>query len=179
MFYNVVRNFMSASDQTIGIFNEEQTKLYFDLCKEEYKEYFDASSDEDKLDACCDLAWVAIGCLISTGIRESEFNDKISGYLMNFYVDECTVIGINEITDDDFDFTSMSSVKAKSSYFKFILASMGEAFKNHWLFLPAFFEVARSNISKIDPVTGTVIKREDGKVLKPANWTPPDLSRFV
>lgn len=40
-------------------------------------------------------------------------------------------------------------------------------------------EVARSNLSKIDPETGKVIKREDGKVLKPEGWAPPKLEKFV
>ena len=26
---------------------------------------------------------------------------------------------------------------------------------------------------------GKVVKREDGKVMKPEGWTPPDLSKFV
>ena len=43
----------------------------------------------------------------------------------------------------------------------------------------AWEEVARSNLSKIDSLTGKVLKREDGKVLKPEGWTPPDLSKFV
>lgn len=43
----------------------------------------------------------------------------------------------------------------------------------------AWAEVARSNLSKIDPATGKVIKRNDGKVLKPEGWTPPDLKPFV
>jgi predicted HAD superfamily Cof-like phosphohydrolase len=43
----------------------------------------------------------------------------------------------------------------------------------------AWEEVARSNLSKIDRATGKVIKREDGKVLKPENWTPPDLKSFI
>lgn len=37
-------------------------------------------------------------------------------------------------------------------------------------------EVHRSNMAKIDPVTGKVLKRDDGKVLKPAGWEPPDIS---
>jgi predicted HAD superfamily Cof-like phosphohydrolase len=36
-------------------------------------------------------------------------------------------------------------------------------------------EVQRSNMAKIDPATGKVRKREDGKVLKPDGWTPPDI----
>ena len=43
----------------------------------------------------------------------------------------------------------------------------------------AWEEVARSNLSKIDALTGKVHKREDGKVLKPEGWTPPDLLRFL
>ena len=40
-------------------------------------------------------------------------------------------------------------------------------------------EVARSNLAKIDIHTGKVIKRSDGKVLKPEGWTPPKLDTFV
>lgn len=43
----------------------------------------------------------------------------------------------------------------------------------------AWKEVMASNLSKIDPVTGTVRKREDGKVLKPANWRAPNLKPYV
>ena len=37
-------------------------------------------------------------------------------------------------------------------------------------------EVMRTNFAKIDKETGKVRKREDGKVLKPLGWTPPDLT---
>lgn len=40
-------------------------------------------------------------------------------------------------------------------------------------------EVIRSNMSKIDPDTGKVKKREDGKVLKPASFSPPNLEPFL
>lgn len=43
----------------------------------------------------------------------------------------------------------------------------------------AWDEVADSNLAKIDTKTGKVIKREDGKVLKPEGWKPPELSKFV
>jgi predicted HAD superfamily Cof-like phosphohydrolase len=43
----------------------------------------------------------------------------------------------------------------------------------------AWDEVARSNLSKINPETGKVIKRQDGKVLKPDGWTPPQLEQFT
>jgi len=34
-------------------------------------------------------------------------------------------------------------------------------------------------MAKVDPVTGKVKRREDGKILKPEGWTPPDLSKFT
>ena len=43
----------------------------------------------------------------------------------------------------------------------------------------AWKEVMSTNFAKIDKQTGRVRKREDGKVLKPAGWTPPDLKQFV
>lgn len=43
----------------------------------------------------------------------------------------------------------------------------------------AWNEVMRTNFAKIDTVTGKVRKREDGKVLKPEGWTPPELAQFV
>ena len=40
-------------------------------------------------------------------------------------------------------------------------------------------EGAKSNLSKIDKVTMLVKKREDGKILKPEGWKPPDFAKFV
>jgi predicted HAD superfamily Cof-like phosphohydrolase len=43
----------------------------------------------------------------------------------------------------------------------------------------AWREVMSSNFNKIDKETGKVRKREDGKVLKPTGWTPPNLESFL
>ena len=36
-------------------------------------------------------------------------------------------------------------------------------------------EVQQANMRKVDPETGKVRRREDGKILKPEGWTPPDI----
>lgn len=36
-----------------------------------------------------------------------------------------------------------------------------------------------SNMAKIDPKTGKVRKRDDGKILKPEGWTPPDIAAVL
>jgi predicted HAD superfamily Cof-like phosphohydrolase len=43
----------------------------------------------------------------------------------------------------------------------------------------AWKEVMKTNFAKIDKDTGKVRKREDGKVLKPVGWTPPDLAPYI
>ena len=43
----------------------------------------------------------------------------------------------------------------------------------------AWKEVMGTNFAKIDPDTGKVRKREDGKVLKPQGWKAPQLEQFV
>jgi predicted HAD superfamily Cof-like phosphohydrolase len=43
----------------------------------------------------------------------------------------------------------------------------------------AWKEVMPTNFAKIDKETGKVRKREDGKVLKPVGWTPPELAPFL
>ena len=40
-----------------------------------------------------------------------------------------------------------------------------------------FEEVHRSNMAKL--VDGKPVRREDGKILKPEGWTPPDMKKFV
>lgn len=43
----------------------------------------------------------------------------------------------------------------------------------------AWQEVMKTNFAKIDPDTGKVRKREDGKVLKGLDWQPPNLKPFI
>lgn len=60
-----------------------------------------------------------------------------------------------------------------------IWVTIGYALSRGWDISGAFNEVARSNMSKIDPNTGKVIKRDDGKVLKPVTFSSPELKKFL
>jgi predicted HAD superfamily Cof-like phosphohydrolase len=48
-----------------------------------------------------------------------------------------------------------------------------------WDIDKAWDEGAKSNLYKIDRLTGRVIRREDGKILKPKDWQPPDFAKFT
>ena len=43
----------------------------------------------------------------------------------------------------------------------------------------AWDEVMRTNFAKVDSKTGKVIRREDGKILKPEGWQPPKLEQYI
>ena len=43
----------------------------------------------------------------------------------------------------------------------------------------AWKEVMATNFNKIDRRTGKVLRREDGKVLKPEGWEPPRLKDYL
>jgi len=56
---------------------------------------------------------------------------------------------------------------------------LGYSYMRRYVAEGGWKEVARSNLDKIDKVTGKVKKRDDGKVLKPVDWQPPKLETFV
>ena len=56
---------------------------------------------------------------------------------------------------------------------------VGYMYARGWHPSLAWDEGAKSNLAKIDKETGQVIRREDGKILKPEGWQPPDFKKFV
>jgi len=60
-----------------------------------------------------------------------------------------------------------------------LVVTMGAVRAAGWDGEAAWKEVMDTNFAKIDPETGKVIKREDGKVLKPEGWKAPQLAQFI
>lgn len=79
---------------------------------------------------------------------------------------------INALHDKD-------NVEQLDACMDMIWVILGYCYMKGWDVDGAWNEVARSNLAKINPITGKVNKREDGKVLKPEGWTPPQLQQFT
>jgi predicted HAD superfamily Cof-like phosphohydrolase len=60
-----------------------------------------------------------------------------------------------------------------------LVVTMGAVRAAGWDGEAAWKEVMDTNFAKIDPDTGKVIKRADGKVLKPEGWQAPQLAQFI
>lgn len=79
---------------------------------------------------------------------------------------------VDAIADDD-------DAEQLDACFDMIWVIIGYMKARGWDCESAWDEGAKSNLSKIDPTTGKVIRREDGKILKPEGWKPPDFKKFV
>lgn len=73
----------------------------------------------------------------------------------------------------------LDDVEEIDACFDMIWVIVGYMLSRGWDVDRIWDEGSLSNLTKIDKQTGKVIKREDGKVLKPEGWKPPDFSKFV
>jgi predicted HAD superfamily Cof-like phosphohydrolase len=71
------------------------------------------------------------------------------------------------------------SVETLDALIDILVVTIGAIHSRGWDAEGAWDEVMRTNAAKIDLDTGKVRKREDGKVLKPLGWKPPELAQFV
>jgi predicted HAD superfamily Cof-like phosphohydrolase len=74
---------------------------------------------------------------------------------------------------------SLDQVEQLDALIDILVVTIGAIHSAGWDAEGAWKEVMRTNFAKIDKETGKVRKREDGKVLKPQGWSPPDLKPFV
>ena len=86
---------------------------------------------------------------------------------------------VEEFTEFINAFNAEDNVEQLDACMDMIWVILGYCYMKGWNVDAAWKEVARSNLAKINPETGKVIKREDGKVLKPEGWTPPQLEQFT
>lgn len=72
-----------------------------------------------------------------------------------------------------------NSTEQLDACFDMIWVIVGYMKSRGWDCDAAWVEGAKSNLSKIDAKTGKVIRRSDGKILKPDGWQPPNFKKFV
>jgi predicted HAD superfamily Cof-like phosphohydrolase len=75
--------------------------------------------------------------------------------------------------------TTDNRVEQLDALVDILVVTLGAIRAAGWDGEAAWKEVMNTNFAKIDPVTGKVIKRADGKVLKPEGWRAPQLEQFV
>ena len=115
--------------------------------------------DQEKFMKACDQTvdgWNLEQFNLYVNLIDEEFNDELKAAVAN-----CDPVEIVDALTDILVVTIGA------------LHSMGADGEGAWK------EVMKTNFAKIDKETGKVRKREDGKVLKPVGWVPPNLKPFV
>lgn len=97
-----------------------------------------------------------------------EFNEEQYKLYVNLIREEVRELEESTTRVDDLDALIDIIVVAIGA-----IHSMGADAEGAWK------EVMSTNFNKIDKQTGKVRKREDGKVLKPMGWQPPQLNQFI
>jgi predicted HAD superfamily Cof-like phosphohydrolase len=82
----------------------------------------------------------------------------------------------NEFTDARLNNDEVEEIDA---CFDMIWVIVGYMLSKGWDCDKIWDEGALSNLRKIDKDTKQVLRRDDGKILKPEGWQPPDFSKFV
>lgn len=80
------------------------------------------------------------------------------------------LLDARQITDD---------VLTIDACFDTIWVIVGYMLSRGWSCERIWDEGALSNLKKIDRKTQKILKREDGKILKPEGWQPPDFTKFI
>ena len=75
--------------------------------------------------------------------------------------------------------TAQDKVETLDALIDFIVVTIGAIHSAGFDAEGAWKEVMSTNFAKIDKETGKVRKRDDGKVLKPVGWEPPNLEPFL
>lgn len=101
-----------------------------------------------------------------TGVNEEQF--KMYARLITEEYDELIVAIANKDAVETLDALTDILVVTIGA-----IHSMGADGEGAWR------EVMATNFNKIDRRTGKVLRRDDGKVLKPEGWEPPELAKFL
>jgi predicted HAD superfamily Cof-like phosphohydrolase len=68
-----------------------------------------------------------------------------------------------------------TEVDAADAIIDILVVVVGYGLSRGWPMQELWDEVMKTNFAKVAPETGRVRRREDGKVLKPEGWKPPNI----
>lgn len=105
------------------------------------------------------------------GQTTSEINPAQSKLYRDLIEEEMCELKVAEVQENE--------VEEFDAVLDLLVVLIGYGLSRGWPMLAGWDEVMRSNMAKIDPKTGRVNKREDGKILKPEGWTPPNLAETL
>jgi predicted HAD superfamily Cof-like phosphohydrolase len=154
------------------------------LHDEEFKEYMAADDDIDMLDALVDMEYIACGTQHLLALKQPRFDHTHTLYF-------CQQRVMDELNKSQL---CQSGLTTALGILRAGLALIAD--NNDYDLHGAFLHIHETNMNKlwkkgqIDSIPPSavveptadgfyVVKRADGKILKPPGWLPPKLTRYV
>ena len=156
---NDVRTFNTAAGLDLTKFDVRKVGLYKGLQMEELIEGLEAIFDKHRFVN-------SAGNQVSSAEHDTivKMKDMMNGFKKGYYDQLIQNVDRLALLDSDIDTTVVSIGAALAS---------GADVEGAWN------EVQRSNMSKVNKDTGMMDKDENGKVIKPSYYSPPNLKPFV
>lgn len=190
--FNKVAEFHHAFGQLVAsepmLPDQNVRDLRIRLLREEYDEYVAAEADDDLVeiaDALADMVYIACGTAVSYGVAPDEYDPPFNDDHPAVPVlrDDKLRSALSRMLSKDFhaylNAEASNDLEAiRDALLMLIACVYGTAFIYSIPLTDVLNEVHRSNMSKLGE-DGKPIYREDGKVLKGPNYTPPDVRTVI
>jgi predicted HAD superfamily Cof-like phosphohydrolase len=178
----LVGPFLTLPDANIRTLREN-------LLKEEFTEFLTALDEQDYVEVCdalVDIVYIACGTALSYG----AWNPSIDVATPLLYYADDLVPGFTAATYDARDIVvkayetvvyaekTNDPVVIGCAIEMLIHACLGAAKLINMPFLDCWTEIQKSNMAKAGP-DGKIRRRDDGKILKPASWSPPNIAAVL
>jgi predicted HAD superfamily Cof-like phosphohydrolase len=159
--------------------------LRVSLLREELLEFQVAHKTSDLIemaDALADICYIIAGTMVSYGIgpigdgpHESPYDrylpHVVQGGGMEQLLNDCFEEYLIAEHGDNLVAIDLALMTLQTSAF-------GVAWRLNIPLNAVFAEVHRSNMTKLLP-DGSVLRRADGKIVKPPHWSPPDIAAIL
>lgn len=181
MMFNPIhgqREFLVACEQNSPAF----TGLYHKLVQEEWnQETRSAAESGDKVgvfDGLLDTVYVLAGMANTLLVDNPHADDSFVPREMPDRPEVCWATAIHEVAvacsfNPTTDLGNVHQIIRAAEIVWSLGVKLGYPMDLGWI------EVHASNMAKVDKATGKVIRRDDGKILKPEGWVGPDLAAIL
>lgn len=163
------------------------------LIREEFDEYVSSVTNEDALDAIVDLLYVSLGAMMAAGLGADEF-DKLDLIKRKEFATLAAKV------NNAFDKRPLPCTASIKMFTPELVASVAAFGFDNWpLFKEAWYTVHKANMSKYwtkeqlnkhesefplrtKPIGLDLVivwRKSDGKLIKPPDFRPPNLTPFI
>lgn len=148
----------------------------------EFREAFREGDAVEMADGLADICYIIAGTALAYGLVDTDTRFD-SPFPDHFTICSITATDFGKLLQQRFDAYLRAEAAdnlddVRATLMQFLDETCDVAMMLGLPLNAVFAEVHRSNMAKLMP-DGSVLRREDGKIMKPARWTAPDIAGIL